>query len=111
MLIKDLFTIIQITNNITINYLSISRGYLQFDPLHSHRGDTGKWPTDLHIDTKSRQMSAISTSVGLGFTEHRILSIAKKTLSENYQSLGLCSSWTLFRTSDHACLCWSNWLH
>lgn len=78
MLIKDLFTIIQITNNITINYLSISRGYLQFDPLHSHRGDTGKWPTDLHIDTKSRQMSAISTSVGLGFTEHRILSIAKK---------------------------------
>lgn len=31
----------------------------------------------LHIDTKSKQMSAISASVGLGFTEHLILSIAK----------------------------------
>ncbi|XP_051246702.1 uncharacterized protein LOC127357995 [Dicentrarchus labrax] len=47
-----------------------NRAYLQmtppmFDLLHSELGDAGKWPTDPYRDTKSKQMSAINTSVDL----------------------------------------------
>lgn len=47
----------------------------RFSSLHPDPGDTGEWPLDPYRDTKSKKMTAISTSVCLQLMEPQILSI------------------------------------